>query len=193
VVVNVPQAGSDEGAGSGSPPSIDDGAADHLLGMQVPKLVLPSTSGDVSIDRLAEGRLVLYVYPRTGRPGHPSPPGWDEIPGVRGCTSQSCGFRDHAEELAALGASVAGLSAQPIEEQLEFAQRNRMPYPVISDSELTLAERLQLPTFGFAGETLYKRLALIAEGGRIVKVFYPVLQPDRNALDVLDWLAGQPG
>jgi peroxiredoxin len=187
-----PSGAGDPELGDRSAP-VDDGAAGHLVGMPIPEVTLPSSSGDVSLAALAQRRFVLYIYPRTGRPDRPSPQGWDEIPGARGCTPQSCGFRDHAAELAEFGASVAGLSAQTLEEQIEFAQRNRMPFPVISDEHLVLAEDMRLPTFGFGGESLYKRLALVAEGGRIVKTFYPVHQPDRNALDVLDWLAGHPG
>jgi len=133
---------------------------------------------------------VLYVYPRSGRPGRDLLPGWDDIPGARGCTPQSCAFRDHSVELAALGARVAGLSAQTLDDQIEFAQRNRMPFPVISDEWLELARDPGLPTFEVEGLTLYKRLALVAEQGRIVKVFYPVFPPDRNAQDVVDWLKG---
>jgi peroxiredoxin len=166
----------------------DDGAADHLPGLAIPGLVLESSHGPVHLAELAAERLVLYVYPRTGKPGVPLLPGWDDIPGARGCTPQSCGFRDHAAELAALDARVAGLSAQTLEDQFEFAERNHMPFPVIADTGLELARALDLPTFETAGLTLYKRLALVAESGVIVKVFYPVFPPDRNAEDVLAWL-----
>ena len=170
----------------------DDGAADHLEGAHVPVLVLESSLGPVDLAELCADRGVLYVYPRTGRPGIELPPGWDAIPGARGCTPQSCSFRDHAAELGALGARVAGLSAQPLDDQIEFAERNHMPFPVISDEQLLLAGALRLPTFPVGGLTLYKRLALIAEADRIVKVFYPVFPPDRNAEDVLAWLREQP-
>ncbi len=167
----------------------DDGAADHLTGVEVPGVVLESSHGPVDVSTYT----VVYVYPRTGKPGVPSLPGWDEFPGARGCTPQSCSFRDHATELAELGATVAGLSAQTLDDQLEFAGRNHMPYPVIADPELRLRDALRLPTFEIAGHTLYKRLAWIARGGRIVKVFYPVFPPDRNAGDVVDWLRRNPG
>ena len=172
----------------GLPVPADDGGADHLEGLELPNVVLPSSQGPVDLAELAARRLVLYVYPRAGRPGRPLPPGWDEIPGARGCTPQSCGFRDHAAELAAEGAVVAGLSAQPLEDQVEFAERNRIPYPVISDEWLELERWLGLPTFDVEGLTLYKRLALVVERRRIVKVFYPVFPPDRNAEEVLEWL-----
>ena len=172
----------------GLPVPEDDGAADHLPGLELPDLTLPSSQGAVSLAELARERLVLYVYPRTGRPGVAMLPGWDDIPGARGCTPQSCGFRDHAAELAAFGARVAGLSAQGLDDQVEFAERNRMPFPVIADERLELARALRLPTFEVEGLTLYKRLALVAEGGRIVKVFYPVFPPDRNAEEVVAWL-----
>jgi peroxiredoxin len=162
----------------------DDGAADHLPGMELPDLELPSSAGPVNVQDFD----VLYVYPRTGRPGQPLLPGWDAIPGARGCTPQSCGFRDRAPELQDLGVRIAGLSAQSLDDQLEFAERNRMPFPVISDAHLRLADSLRLPTFETSGLRLYKRLALVAEQRRVVKVFYPVFPPDRNADDVLDWL-----
>ena len=172
----------------GLPVPVDDGAADHLAGSELPDLVLPSSQGAVNVRDFE----VLYVYPRTGRPGQDLLPGWDDIPGARGCTPQSCAFRDHNAELAALGARVAGLSAQSLDDQIEFAERNHMPFPVISDEWLDLARDPGLPTFDVDGLTLYKRLALVAERGRIVKVFYPVFPADRNAQDVVDWLGGEP-
>ena len=172
----------------GLPVPEDDGAADHLPGLELPDLELPSSRGPVNFAELARERLVLYVYPRTGKPGRPMLPGWDDIPGARGCTPQSCAFRDHAAELRDLGAGVAGLSAQSPADQIEFAERNRMPFPIVSDERLALARALRLPTFEVEGLTLYKRLALVAERGRIVKVFYPVFPPDRNADDVLAWM-----
>jgi peroxiredoxin len=168
----------------GLPVPEDDGAVDHLSGLELAALVLDSSQGPVDIRDFE----VLYVYPRSGRPGVPMLPGWDEIPGARGCTPQSCAFRDHAAELRELGARVAGLSAQTLDEQHEFAERNRMPFPVIADPERRLGAALRLPTFEIEGLTLYKRLALVAEKARIVKVFYPVFPPDRNAADVVEWL-----
>ena len=166
------------------PVPVDDGAADHLTGAELPELVLPSSQGAVEVRHFD----VLYVYPRAGRPGRAQLPGWDEIPGARGCTPQSCGFRDLNAELAALGMRVAGVSAQSLDDQIEFAERNAMPFPVISDESLELARDPGLPTFEVEGLTLYKRLALVADRGRIVKVFYPVFPPDRSARDVLEWL-----
>jgi peroxiredoxin len=116
-------------------------------------------------------------------------PGWDAIPGARGCTPQSCAFRDHATELAGLGAQVAGLSAQSLADQVEFAERNRIPFPVVSDAALELRDALGLPTFEIEGLTLYKRVTFVAERGSIVKVFYPVFPPDHNAEEVVAWLS----
>jgi peroxiredoxin len=167
----------------------DDGAADHLEGAAVPSLGLPSTAGgDIDLAEAARGTLVFYVYPRTGRPGEAMPPGWDDIPGARGCTPQACAFRDSHASLQALGASVLGLSAQTLSDQHEFAARVGLPYPLLSDPELELAAALRLPTFEVAGMRLYKRITLIARAGRIAKVFYPVFPPDRNAADVAAWL-----
>jgi len=162
----------------------DDGAADHLAGLELPDLELESSQGPVNLRDVG----VIYVYPRSGRPDQPLLPGWDETPGARGCTPQSCAFRDAHAEFASLGVRVAGLSAQPLDDQLEFAERNRMPFPVISDPERRLGAALGLPTFEIAGLTLYRRITLVAEQARIVKVFYPVFPPDANAGEVLDWL-----
>src|SRR5690242_1784373 len=149
--------------------------------MDLPSLVLQSSLGPVDVHDFG----VLYVYPRSGRPGVPLLPGWDETPGARGCTPQSCAFRDLYHEL---GVPVAGLSAQTLDDQLEFAERNRMPFPVIADPERKLGAALALPTFEISGLTLYKRLTLVADQGRIEKVFYPVFPPDANAGEVLAYL-----
>lgn len=169
----------------------DDGAADHLEGKLVPPLYLETTRGELNLAAAARELLVLYVYPRTGRPGVEPPTGWDETPGARGCTPQSCGYRDHGAELRELGATVVGLSAQTLDDQREAAERLGLPHAVAADPELRLADALRLPTFEFEGKRLYKRLALVAEDGRIVKVFYPVFPPDENAAEVVAWLRGR--
>lgn len=172
----------------GLPVPEDDGACDHLLGKMLPQLTLESSQGPVSVRVLSMDRLVLYVYPRAGRPDRPTPPEWDAIPGARGCTPQSCAFRDRVAELDELGAAVAGLSAQPLEEQVEFAARNEIPYPVLADPERKLGAALGLPTFEFDGLTLYKRVTLVVEACAVAKVFYPVFPPDENAAEVAAWL-----
>jgi peroxiredoxin len=170
----------------------DDGAADHLPASPLPELALPSTQGrPLNLTGIAAGRLVAYVYPRTGVPGEPLLPGWDDIPGARGCTPQSCAYRDAVEEFASLGTAIVGISAQSPDEQHEFAAREHIPFPLLSDSGLQLAAALRLPTFEVEGLTLYKRLTFVAEAARIVKVFYPVFPPDRDASEVLSWLRGR--
>jgi peroxiredoxin len=169
----------------------DDGAADHLLGTMLPQLTLESSQGGVSLRELGSERLVLYIYPRAGRPGRPMPPGWDDIPGARGCTPESCAFRDHAQELADRGALLAGLSAQTLDDQVEFAHRNKIPYPVIADPELRLGAALRLPTFDVDGMTLYKRITLVVEACAIAKVFYPVFPPDKSVDEVIAWLGAR--
>jgi len=160
----------------------DDGGADHLSGAELPPITLPATSGEqVNLADAAAGTLVLYVYPRTGVPGQPLPEGWDEIPGARGCTPQNCAFRDLHSELHALGATVHGMSAQPLDEQCEFASREQIPFPLLNDRELRLADDPRLPTFEAGGMRLYKRLTLIARGGRIDEVIYPVFPPGSDA------------
>jgi peroxiredoxin len=176
----------------GLPVPVDDGAADHLPGSEVPAVALPSTlGGELELAEAARERLVVYVYPRTGTPGQPLLDGWDDIPGARGCTPQSCAFRDAQQKLARHGATLVGISAQTPAEQAEFAAREHIPYPLLGDHDLKLAEAMGLPTFETGGLHLYKRLTFVAEEGRIVKVFYPVFPPDRNADEVLGWLAGR--
>jgi peroxiredoxin len=179
---------------AGLPVPDDDGAADHLPGTRLPEVTLPSSQGgSLSLAQVGGEYLVVYVYPRTGRPGEPLPEGWDEIPGARGCTVQSCAFRDHEGDIAAHGAAVIGISAQSPEDQREFAEREHIPYPVLSDDSLRLADALGLPTFEVAGMRLYRRLTFIARDGRIEKVFYPIFPPGRDAVDVLEWLEAQAG
>ncbi|WP_371055081.1 peroxiredoxin [Rhodosalinus sp. K401] len=179
---------------SAIPAPEDDGAAAHLEGMALPAVALPATSGGTVDASRLEGRVVLYVYPRTGRPGRALPEGWNEIPGARGCTPQTCAFRDHFRELRAAGADhVFGLSTQDTEYQREAAARLDLPFPLLSDVDHLFGAALRLPSFEVEGALLWKRLALIAEAGRIVKVFYPVFPPDRNARDVLDWLTYRQG
>ena len=167
----------------------DDGACDHLTGMTLPPIGLPSTRGRVvDLSRLA-GTTVVYIYPRTGRPDQEVPTGWNDIPGARGCTPQSCAFRDHYAELQRAGAAhVFGLSTQDSAYQREAAERLHLPFELLSDAGLRLAGALNLPTFEVDGMKLIKRATLIARDGAIVKVFYPVFPPDRNAGDVLAWL-----
>ncbi len=166
----------------------DDGACDHLPGMWLPSVPLRSTTGHlVDLSELS-GRAVVYCYPRTGRPGEDPPPGWDEIPGARGCTPQSCAFRDHHAELRSLGARVFGLSTQDTGYQREAVERLDLPFALLSDSELKFAGALALPTFEVEGMTLIKRLTLVVKDGRIEKVFYPVFPPGQNAEEVIAWL-----
>ena len=167
----------------------DDGACDHLPGMRLPSVPLTSTAGDEGDLAAATGTTVVYCYPLTGRPGRDLPPGWDDIPGARGCTPQSCAFRDHHAELKELGARVFGLSAQDSAYQREAAERLHLPFLLLSDENLEFARALELPTFEAEGMTLVKRLTLVVEGGEILKVFYPVFPPGRNAEDVLSWLS----
>jgi len=177
----------------GLPVPQDDGACAHLPGLALPPIALQSTAGRrVNVSQLA-GRTVLYFYPRTGKPDQEMPAGWNEIPGARGCTPQSCAFRDHFDELKRAGAShVYGLSTQDTAYQREAAVRLHLPFELLSDEKLELAGALRLPTFEVAGMTLIKRLTLIVDDGVISKVFYPVFPPDANAADVERWLSANP-
>jgi peroxiredoxin len=171
------------------PVPVDDRAANHLTGLKLPDLALPATDG-TSVN-LAEqrGRTVVYAYPRTGVPGKPMLDGWDAIPGARGCTPQSCAFRDHFAELEGLGvAQLYGLSTQDTDYQREAVERLHLPFAILSDAELELADALRLPTFTAGGMTLLKRLTLVIDDGTIAKVFYPVFPPDKSAEEVVAWL-----
>jgi peroxiredoxin len=167
----------------------DDGAARHLQGARLPSLDLPATDGsEIELAALA-GRTVVYIYPRTGRPGQPPPDGWDAIPGARGCTPQSCSFRDHFAELRQLSVShLYGISTQDTDYQREAAERLHLPFPLISDADLRLTGALRLPTFAVDGMTLQKRMVLVIDDGVIAKVFYPVFPPDESAAEVVAWL-----
>jgi peroxiredoxin len=161
--------------------------------MLMPEIRLDSTTGrSVDLSTLGDNRAVIYIYPRTGVPGTPLPDGWDMIPGARGCTPQSCGFRDHHRELAELGAQVFGLSTQTTEYQREMAARLELPFEVLSDSHFELANALRLPTFDVAGMRLLKRLTLIIRAGKIEHVFYPVFPPNESAERVIEWLRSNP-
>lgn len=171
----------------------DDGAAAHLVGRRLPDIALAATNGGTVGLAWLEGRTVIYVYPMTGQPGVALPDGWDEIPGARGCTPQSCAFRDHYAELKTAGAAhVFGLSTQDSGYQHEMAERLHLPFSVLSDADLEVTRALHLPTLTVDGKTLLKRMAIIADDGEIVRVFYPVFPPDRNAGDVLAWLKANP-
>ncbi|HUL25441.1 MAG TPA: peroxiredoxin [Streptosporangiaceae bacterium] len=174
----------------GLPVPVDDGAASHLPGRAMPALSLPATDGrQVALDGLGSGRTVVYIYPMTGRPGVDLPEGWDDIPGARGCTPESCGFRNlHTELLAAGAAQVFGLSSQSGEYQREAVDRLHLPFAMLSDEHLALAAALGLPTFTADGMTLYRRLTMIITDGAIEHVFYPIFPPDQHAQEVLDWL-----
>lgn len=171
------------------PAPIDDGSADHLEGMAIPKVALPSTGGgQVCLGHL-RGWSVLFFYPMTGRPGEPLPDGWDDIPGARGCTPQSCAFRDMSQELAQKGVSaVFGISTQETEYQQEAADRLHLPFALLSDAELQLTTALRLPTMEVDGRLLIKRLTLILRGTQVKRVFFPVFPPARNAADVLKFM-----
>ena len=171
----------------------DDGAARHLSGMCLPSISLKATDeNDTDLSKL-RGRVIVYAYPRTGKPGVPNPEGWDLIPGARGCTPQTCAFRDHFEELKALGVNhLFGLSTQGPAYQKEVADRLHLPFAILSDELFQLTTALRLPTFETHGMKLLKRLTLIVKDGVIEHVFYPVFPPDRNANDVIAWLKSNP-
>ena len=169
----------------------DDGATRHLAGMKLPGLPLAGTDGSTVDLSSLRGRTIVYVYPRTGRPNVSMPEGWDAIPGARGCTPQSCSFRDHFAELKQLGvARVFGLSTQESDYQREVVERLHLPFPVLSDAAMALTRALNLPTFTAAGMTLLRRMVFVIDDGVMTKVFYPVFPPDKSAEEVVSWLRG---
>jgi peroxiredoxin len=171
------------------PRPVDDGGARHLKGLAIPDLALPSTAGrQVNLSKIASPRIVIYAYPMTGRPGVALPPGWDDIPGARGCTLETCGFRDHHLDLAKLKTAVFGLSTQDTAYQQEMVKRLEVPFEVLSDEHFLFQRALKLPTFTAGGMTLLKRLTMVVRGGKIEHVFYPVFPPDKHAEEVIAWL-----
>ncbi|HAS09140.1 MAG TPA: peroxiredoxin [Acidimicrobiaceae bacterium] len=174
---------------SSLPAPVDDGACDHILGLRIPDVHLPSTrGGSIGLVSATERTAVIYVYPRTGVPGVEMPDGWDAIPGARGCTPQSCSYRDDYAAFQAVRVDVYGLSTQSTEAQMEFVEREHIPFPLLSDPGRLLGSALELPTFTAGGDVLYRRVTLIVEAGRVVHVRYPVFPPNRDAEETLTWL-----
>ncbi len=169
----------------------DDGACDHLSGMRVPSIQLLSTA-ERMVDLALESKkpTVVFIYPRTGEPNKPAPSDWDLIPGARGCTPQSCGFRDLHKEFEREGFNVYGLSSQDSDYQKEFARRNHIPFEILSDKDFKFTDALNLPTFKYNSVRLIKRMAFILQDGKFKKVFYPVFPPNENAEAVLQWVRG---
>lgn len=174
------------------PIPVDDGRAKHLIGLAVARTLLSSTTGDVVDLGVLAGRTVVYCYPRTGRPDEEPPDGWNLIPGARGCTPQSCAFRDHHRELQELGVRLFGLSTQDSEYQREAAARLHLPFPLLSDAQGEFSRAMRLPTFEVQSMRLLKRLTLVIRDGVVEHTFYPVYPPDRNAEEVIDWLKAHP-
>ena len=171
------------------PQPIDDGACDHLIGMKLPDIDLPATDGSVVNLSEQKRKTVVYCYPMTGKPGIPLPEGWDEIPGARGCTPQSCSFRDHHSELSALGADVFGLSAQNTEYQREMVERLHLPFLVLSDANFKFCELMRLPTFEVSGMRLLNRVTMIVENNTVMKVHYPIFPSDSDAPWIIQQLS----
>ncbi|WP_069166152.1 redoxin family protein [Nocardia altamirensis] len=172
----------------------DDGAADHLPGMTIPALTFTTSDGvEIRLDAVCDGRWVLFIYPLTGEPGTDIPKGWNEIPGARGCSQEACGFRDNFADLHANGVQhVVALSSDDAEYQRALADRLHLPYPMVSDIELALAQALKLPTFEAGNATLYKRVTMVLRGNTIEHVFYPIFPPDTHAAEVVRWLTANP-
>lgn len=170
----------------------DDGACAHLEGKSLPSLQLQTTSNrTIDLATLTQVPTIFFFYPRTGRPDEAAPMGWDEITGARGCTPQSCGYRDLHSEFQQLGFQVFGVSTQTTEFQQELVGRIHLPFEILSDAKFELADTLRLPTFVFAEMRLLKRMAWVCKQGKIIKVFYPVFPPDKNAASVLNWIRSQ--
>lgn len=174
------------------PIPVDDGACDHLSGVHLPSVPMKSTTGRLVDLAALRGRTVVYCYPRTGKPDTEPPKGWNEIPGARGCTPQSCAFRDRHKELQAMGARLFGLSTQSTEYQQEAVERLHLPFELLSDAALAFTSALRLPTFKVDSMVLIKRLTIILLDGRVEKVFYPVFPSDKNAQEIIAWLSRKP-
>ena len=170
------------------PVPIDDGACDHLLDARIPSVLLKGVSGDTVNIGEVQGKFVLFSYPMNGQPDALPGPDWSEIPGARGCTPQSCSYRDQHGDFLRSGCKVFGISSQPIEEQKEAFKRLHLPFELLNDSKLALTRAMNLPTFEYQSSEYIKRITLIVTDGLIQKVFYPVFPPDGNVHDVIDWI-----
>jgi len=170
------------------PIPVDDGACDHLTGSRIPPVELKAATGTTIDLSSVEGTVVIFFYPMNGRPDSPPMTGWNDIPGARGCTPQSCSFRDHYSQLEKLGVRVFGVSSQPLADQKEARDRLELPFELINDSNLDLAKAMNLPTFEYNSYTYIRRVTVISENGIIKKIFYPVFPPDKNMTDVIEWL-----
>ena len=171
------------------PSPLDDGKSDHLKGMKLPLVRLQATDGPAVVLGELRGLAVIYIYPMTGRPDRDLPDGWNDIPGARGCTPQSCAFRDHFAALREWGVKhLFGISTQTSEDQMEAAKRLHLPFPLMSDADRALGRALTLPGITVEGQHLHRRLTMIVRDGVIAKVFYPVFPPDQDAENVIDWL-----
>lgn len=170
------------------PAPADDGACNHLLNLPVPSVSLISTSENTIDVAAVKGTVVIFIYPMNGHPDSPPIPGWNEIPGARGCTPQSCSFRDYFSQLKKFGVTTFGLSAQPLAEQQEAHSRLKLPFELLNDTKLEFTNSLRLPTFEYNSTTFIKRITLVLKDGVIRKVFYPVFPPDKNVIEVINWL-----
>lgn len=170
------------------PIPVDDGACDHLPGSRIPSVSLKGTTDTITDLGSIEGTVVIFFYPMNGRPDLPPMIGWNDIPGARGCTPQSCSFRDNSSRLEKLGVKVIGISSQPLLDQKEANVRLNLPFELLNDSQLELTKAMNLPTFEYDSSTYIKRITIIAENGVIKKTFYPVFPPDKNVNDVIEWL-----
>lgn len=167
----------------------DDGEANHLLKMHIPGIVLPSTVKDsLDISKIDARYTILYFFPTMKVPGSPLPADWSNIPGARGCTPQNIAFNEHGADFQRYDAVSIGVSTQSIDELIQLSALRSFSQPLVSDSDLEFQQKLGVPTFQIEENTFYKRLTLIIQESKIIKVFYPVFPPDTHVLKILEWL-----
>jgi len=166
----------------------NDGAADHILGVKIPSIILPSTEGKMDLSKINTQFRVLYFFPMMAVPEKSLPSGWNDVPGARGCTPQNITINEHIKDLQKYDAGICGISTQSIDELIELSLLRKFSQPLISDSSLKFQEKLQMPIFHIENKTMYKRLTLIVKDSKIVKVFYPVFPPDKHIFEILEWL-----
>ncbi|MFI6050119.1 winged helix-turn-helix transcriptional regulator [Streptomyces violascens] len=148
----------------------------ELVGTRVPELQLADFDGK-SRDPVAASTpyTVLYCFPGAYARAESYPPGWAGIPGARGCTLESCTFRDQLASFTAAGATVHGVSTQRPDEQRAFADKEALRFPLLSDAGLDLTAALRLPTFRTAGVSRLKRLTLVVDRDRtVIEAIYPI-------------------
>lgn len=162
----------------------------HLVGRRMPDADIEATSGSPCNPAKLIGPAVIFCYPFTGRLGYADPPHWDEIPGAHGSTPQALAYSAAYGHFRRLGVKLFGLSLLPLEWQRDFVKRNNLTFRLLSDSDRKFSSRLGLPLIETGGVDYIQRITFITRDGIILKVKFPVSEPEQDAADSLSHFEG---